>query len=37
VDDRARLSNLLLTMCQRVGVEADAFQDSTGPISNVLG
>ena len=37
VDDRARLSNLLLTMCQRVGVETEAFQDSTGTISNVLG
>jgi hypothetical protein len=37
VDDRARLSNLLLTMCQRVGVETDAFQDSVGTVSNVLG
>ena len=37
VDDRARLSNLLLTMCQRVDVETDAFQDSLGTVSNVLG
>ncbi|MEI6256928.1 MAG: DUF1552 domain-containing protein [Planctomycetota bacterium] len=37
VDEKARLSNLLLTMCQRVGVETDAFQDSTGTISQVLG
>jgi hypothetical protein len=37
VDDRARLSNLLLTMAQRVGVETDVFQDSTGTISTLLG
>ena len=37
VDERARLSNLLLTMGQRVGVEADAFQDSLGTVSQVLG
>jgi hypothetical protein len=37
VDERARLSNLLLTMCQRVGVETDAFQDSLGTVSQVLG
>ncbi len=36
IDDNARLSNLLLTMCQRVDVEADRFQDSLGTISKVL-
>jgi hypothetical protein len=37
VDERARLSNLLVTMCQRAGVETEAFQDSTGTIAQVLG
>ncbi|MFM9195730.1 MAG: DUF1552 domain-containing protein, partial [Planctomycetia bacterium] len=37
VDERARLSNLLLTMCQRVGVETESFQDSLGVVSQVLG
>jgi hypothetical protein len=37
VDERARLSNLLLTMCQRAGVETDAFQDSLGTVSQALG
>jgi hypothetical protein len=37
VDETARLSNLLVTMAQRVGVEADSFQDSTGTISKLLG
>ncbi len=36
VDDHARLSNLLLTMCQRVDVETDNFQDSLGTLSQVL-
>ena len=36
VDDNARLSNLLLTMLQRAGVKADKFQDSTGPISQIV-
>ncbi len=36
VDDNARLSNLLLTMCQRVDVETDRFQDSLGTVSQVL-
>jgi hypothetical protein len=36
VDSQARLSNLLLTMLQRVDVKADAFQDSVGPISQIL-
>jgi hypothetical protein len=37
VDDNARLSNLLLTMVQRAGVKAEKFQDSTGPISQLVG
>ncbi|MFT7639929.1 MAG: hypothetical protein ACI9G1_001667 [Pirellulaceae bacterium] len=36
VDNNARLSNLLLTMCQRMDVETDKFQDSVGTISEVL-
>lgn len=36
VDDSARLSNLLLTMLQRVGVETEQFQDSVGTISPVV-
>lgn len=36
VDDNARLSNLLLTMAQRCGVETEAFQDSVGVISDVV-
>jgi hypothetical protein len=33
VDSDARLSNLLLTMLQRVDVETTQFQDSLGPIA----
>jgi hypothetical protein len=36
VDSNARLSNLLLTMLQRVDVETDAFQDSLGTLSEVV-
>lgn len=36
VDSKARLSNLLLTMLQRAGVEAESFQDSLGAISEVV-
>ncbi len=36
VDENARLSNLLLTMLQRVDVEAEQFQDSLGTVSKVL-
>jgi len=36
VDGDARLSNLLLTMLQRVDVKADNFQDSVGPLSQIL-
>ena len=37
VDDNARLSNLLLTMLQRVDVETEQFQDSLGAISKIVG
>ncbi len=37
VDGDARVSNLLLTMLQRVDVKADKFQDSLGPMGAVLG
>lgn len=36
VDSNARLSNLLLTMLQRMDVETDQFQDSLGTISEVV-
>ena len=36
VDEKARMSNLLLTMLQRSDVETDRFQDSLGTISPVL-
>ena len=36
VDDTARVSNVLLTMLQRVGVKADKFQDSTGALSQIV-
>lgn len=36
VDSDARLSNLLLTMAQRMGVETEQFQDSLRPISEVV-
>ncbi len=35
VDDNARLSNLLLTMLQRMDVETDRFQDSVGTIAAI--
>lgn len=37
VDENARLSNLLLTMMERAGVEIDKFQDSVGTVSQLLG
>ena len=37
VDSDARLSNLLLTMLQRVEVKAEQFQDSVRPVSEVVG
>jgi len=35
VDPRARLSNLLLTMAQKMGVETESFADSTRGLSEV--
>lgn len=37
VDSDARVSNLLLTMLQRMDVKADTFQDSVGVISQIVG
>ncbi len=34
-DQRARLSNVLLTMLQKMNVEAETFGDSLGPISEL--
>ncbi len=34
-DDKARLSNVMLTMLQKMGVAAERFVDSTGPVSEV--
>lgn len=36
VDSNARLSNLLLTMIQRIGGEVDAFRDSTRTMDEVV-
>jgi hypothetical protein len=36
VDDNARVSNLLLTMLQRADVKVDKFQDSLGPIPQIV-
>jgi hypothetical protein len=36
VDNDARVSNLLLTMLQRMDVKVDRFQDSLKPISQIL-
>lgn len=36
VDDNARLSNLLLTMLQRMDVETEQFQDSVGTVSAIV-
>jgi hypothetical protein len=35
-DPNARLSNLLLTMLQKMEVETEAFVDSTGPIAEIV-
>jgi hypothetical protein len=34
-DDHARVSNLLLTMLQRMDVPADSFADSIGPVTTI--
>ena len=36
VDENARVSNLLLTMLQRVDVKVDKFQDSLAPLSQIV-
>jgi hypothetical protein len=36
VDDNARVSNMLLTMLQRTDVKVEKFQDSIGPISQIV-
>jgi hypothetical protein len=35
-DSQARLSNVLLTMLQKMEVDAEAFVDSLGPVSEIL-
>jgi hypothetical protein len=35
-DGNARLSNLFLTMLQRMDVETEQFQDSVHPLSEVV-
>ncbi|MDB5309148.1 MAG: hypothetical protein JWO38_3350 [Gemmataceae bacterium] len=35
-DGQARLSNVMLTMLQKMGVETERFVDSTGPVSEVV-
>ena len=32
----ARLSNVMLTMLQKMGVNAEKFVDSLGPVSEVI-
>ncbi len=35
-DDKARLSNVLLTMLQRMEIETESFVDSLGPVQEIL-
>jgi hypothetical protein len=35
-DDKARLSNLMLTMLQKMDVKAEKFVDSLGPVSEIV-
>lgn len=35
-DEKARLSNVMLTMLQKMGVETERFVDSIGPVSEVV-
>ncbi|MEM7014059.1 MAG: DUF1552 domain-containing protein, partial [Verrucomicrobiota bacterium] len=37
VNGRAHMSNLLLTMAQKMGVEADGFGDSNGTLAELVG
>ncbi len=36
-NDKARLSNLMLTMLQKMEVNTERFVDSLAPISEILG
>jgi hypothetical protein len=36
-NDKAHLSNLLLTMLQKMEVNAEKFVDSLGPVSEIVG
>jgi hypothetical protein len=36
VDPKARMSNLLLTMAQRMGIEAGSFSDSTREMTEIV-
>jgi hypothetical protein len=36
-DDKARLSNVMLTMLQKMGVQTEKFVDSVGSVSEMLG
>ena len=36
-DEKARLSNVMLTMMQKMEVNAEQFVDSLGPVSEVIG
>jgi hypothetical protein len=36
IDEKARLSNLLLTMANKMGVETEKFADSTAPLTEIL-
>jgi hypothetical protein len=35
-DEKARLSNLMLTMMQKMDVRAETFVDSLGPVSEIV-
>jgi hypothetical protein len=35
-DGKARLSNVMLTMLQRMDVNAETFVDSLGPVSELV-
>ena len=35
-NDKARLSNLMLTMLQAMGVRTERFVDSLGPVSEIM-
>jgi hypothetical protein len=35
-DEKARLSNIMVTMLQKMEVNAEKFLDSLGPVSEVI-